>query len=1458
MRKIILLPILLIISMVLSFAQTTVWEYSQSLANYPPYLTTDHTQRGIAYGYFGGQEAVFVVSRAGGNWVFAVNAATGNIFDTLRTAGVSGGTYSLNDIDVDGDSNIFLCNLAVNPSTNIFKVYRYDAVNDTFKLVINFKQSMKRLGDKFTVTGKASDNSLTIWALGASSDSLYKFTTSDNGWTFTNQRIWLNNGTTGETVGNTPSICFNNDLSQFFVKGNGIGVKRFQADGTLIDVLSTGIVGSGSNAIRYYETSGRKYIATFVYGLGNENAWIVDITEGLANGRLASKTHSMNGGTHTNTNGVGDVAIRKNSDGTYRLFVLATNNGIGAYDCGFIKAPYVGNYYIPKGSNAKGFDNLKAGVDSINVHGVTGTVNLLLDADTLRESSFTFNADLSVTNNVVVKPNTGKDVVLIVTPGASMGNGAQMIGFNKGFVTFDGSNDGSNSRNLIITTETNDARVPFGLNTANADTVILKNLIIKNLDNVTLNFRYGAVINDVDGVEGFQVENCQIGSPDRPVRRDGLAPWGSAGTLPTQFSFKDNEIYAGVRGITTFYLKNSEIIGNTINLIPTGQTGGTDAYNHGIYITGAQGEINITDNIINCLSPTTVTTSYLIGIAFAGNGTEVTDVINVFNNMINVSAATETRPVYGIGLRSANAMGNLKIYHNTIQINDNSSGLVSYGIGNHTNGTGSVNIDLKNNIIINNHTSNDLSAAIGLIPVTTVLNSNYNVLLSDSILVNFQGTTYTDLASWQTASGQDLNSRSKNVEFVSATDLHLTGASDGDVELGGIPLAEVTTDIDGDTRSTSAPYMGADEASTPLTPLWTIAAAKYDGDGDFYPDLLNDTVTVRGVVTTPNFTTNGFYFIQDETGGIPLYCNSALKNGALNLGDYVEVTGKLIQYKGLAEIQPPHIDGVTDTVIVLSTGNALPAPDTITIAQLKGNGEYYEGRLITIENLVSLPGQTWPNAGSNATIKYTDGTDTLDVFIDKETDVDGAGFPLEPTTITGVGSQYTSKVPADNGYQLMPRFLTDFEWIVPEPDTLYTKWEMVAGGLYPFLSTTDNGCRGLAYNPVTNHLIAVSRTSGNNAYVIDANNGELLKTLNMTGVDWQGTYAVNNISIAEDGAIYICNMFYGDPPSVPAIIYKWADEDATPKRVFRGNLEKRFGDVIKVVGSGNNTLIYLSGSQSCDRIWVFNTTDGDTFNVFKTIPVSITGEPQGYARGGIAPESADTNANVWIKGGGTPLQKLGPDGTVLATVDVSLVAGGYWTIDFLKTSTNKKLLAVGVGSGAGYLTNRIFDVTASDVPVPLYVGTFSHTYINNGNGTGRVQLHEDNTGAINLYVLNTNNAIGKFSTDTTYVEPWNGTEIKESNLLPTEYALLQNYPNPFNPTTTINFDLRINGKVSLKIYNVLGQEVATLVDRDMNAGTHKVNFDASNLASGVYIYRIYVKGIDGSEFIKAQKMMLLK
>ena len=97
------------------------------------------------------------------------------------------------------------------------------------------------------------------------------------------------------------------------------------------------------------------------------------------------------------------------------------------------------------------------------------------------------------------------------------------------------------------------------------------------------------------------------------------------------------------------------------------------------------------------------------------------------------------------------------------------------------------------------------------------------------------------------------------------------------------------------------------------------------------------------------------------------------------------------------------------------------------------------------------------------------------------------------------------------------------------------------------------------------------------------------------------------------------------------------------------------------------------------------------------------------------------------------------------------------------------------------------------------------------------------------------------------------SEAIEIEVLPVKYQLDQNYPNPFNPTTTIKFSLPQAGKVRLDVYNLLGELITTLVNKNFEAGFQSVQFNASNLASGIYIYRL-----SSNSFSQVRKMMLLK
>ena len=101
------------------------------------------------------------------------------------------------------------------------------------------------------------------------------------------------------------------------------------------------------------------------------------------------------------------------------------------------------------------------------------------------------------------------------------------------------------------------------------------------------------------------------------------------------------------------------------------------------------------------------------------------------------------------------------------------------------------------------------------------------------------------------------------------------------------------------------------------------------------------------------------------------------------------------------------------------------------------------------------------------------------------------------------------------------------------------------------------------------------------------------------------------------------------------------------------------------------------------------------------------------------------------------------------------------------------------------------------------------------------------------------------------------TEVK-SETLPVHSSLQQNYPNPFNPTTSINFSLSHDSWVNLKVYNILGQEIAVLFNNRTSAGTHSVNFSADKLPSGIYLYKLKASEINGTTFTSVKKMFLEK
>ncbi|MBL1214443.1 MAG: T9SS type A sorting domain-containing protein [Ignavibacteriae bacterium] len=202
--------------------------------------------------------------------------------------------------------------------------------------------------------------------------------------------------------------------------------------------------------------------------------------------------------------------------------------------------------------------------------------------------------------------------------------------------------------------------------------------------------------------------------------------------------------------------------------------------------------------------------------------------------------------------------------------------------------------------------------------------------------------------------------------------------------------------------------------------LLTVAQAREDLDMDLVPDRLGDTVTVQAMVISPNYqTTNHSYYLHDGTAGITTFM-AGTTNPELQLGDIGYVTGVIGHFNGLTQLQPL----AEYSFVFISSGNPVPDPPVITIAQYLANPEMYESSLVGFMNLSKVSG-TWPASGSSATIQVSDGIDTVDLRIDSDTDIDGSPEPAWPVDIIGLGSQYDSSPPYDGGYQILPRYYAD-------------------------------------------------------------------------------------------------------------------------------------------------------------------------------------------------------------------------------------------------------------------------------------------------------------------------------------------------------------------------------------------------------------------------------------------------
>jgi predicted GH43/DUF377 family glycosyl hydrolase len=592
-----------------------------------------------------------------------------------------------------------------------------------------------------------------------------------------------------------------------------------------------------------------------------------------------------------------------------------------------------GTYTIGTGGN---FATIQEAFDKLSTDGIAGEVILELidNLYTAPTDSFGFHLEgpilgAGLGSRVTIKPAQNKNVTI-------EGIGFEVMSLtNASFITLDGNQLTGNSTLTFHAIYNNQ----FSWNSCldfwnNSDHNIIQNITFICED-----------VNGYGGGPGFwTLTNNNNTAPDSNLIQNNFIPkTGNAIYISSNNStarakgniIRDNLIGSETDslinwGIQVEHCQNTIIENNIIQNIKAPKTIG-EILNLGINSYSGDGDI-IRNNVIHNMKSSIGYSC--VGILLSG-GSGSNNM--VYNNMvydIQSSSTQSNSRVTGIQIWNQT---NPKIYYNTVYLSGaganhaGSAALYIYG-----GFSGSTGVDVKNNIFINTRDESPYFATAIYDYSASNLTSDYNDLYSNNYLVRIGGTNYNTLAEWQ-ATGHDINSVNKPVNFVSATDLHLTGLSNGDIDLAGIPIAGITTDIEGDTRNSSFPYKGADEASVSL-PVelksftaqaenqkvilrWTTATELNNNGFEIQRKVAESDFATIGFVRGEGTTTNQIeysYIDKDLTDGKYFYRLKQFDfNGSYEFSNVIEVDVRSLNEYVLEQNYPNPFNPTTTIGYVL-------------------------------------------------------------------------------------------------------------------------------------------------------------------------------------------------------------------------------------------------------------------------------------------------------------------------------------------------------------------------------------------------------------------------------------------------------------------------------------------------------------------------------------------------------------
>lgn len=597
-----------------------------------------------------------------------------------------------------------------------------------------------------------------------------------------------------------------------------------------------------------------------------------------------------------------------------------------------------GDYYIPQGSNPQGFATLADAISSINANGCSGNVVFYIDGDLseIGANLSIYNATLSATNNLTIKPAATKTPTVTFSGCTATAGATQYTGFaisNTSYITIDGSNtlngvtkdltflmnDGTNGRNIIQL---------YG----NCDNVTIKNMNISYKSPMsTANTTRGIYLNgqSTGACDNFTVNNCTIGSQTlTPYYAVSVTGSSGSSIYCTNVSVLNNILYGRIRPVYLYYVgttgTTSEIKNNII--FTYGGTNATTTYT--ILFNTWNGTINISNNILPTITTNNTVTNGIYGVS--GLTAQTGAICNINNNFIGgelVFSGSGIPTVVSLMYLQDNATYN--VYHNTFIYPSVDKGAERSCL--HISGSSAI-VNLQNNILVNN---TDNAAAYTIWKSNGTLSTDYNNLYVSGTNANIGyvgSAAKKTLANWQAAVvGYDVHSVSKSVSFTSSTDLHLVDPSIGDYDLTGTPISGITTDIDGNTRDALFPYMGADEnttyylhSKTPRTVPMTAAVNNATAFG------------TKGVLGTDGDAT--FYAHWDAT-----YLYLGWSGGKTKYSSDM--------YYAVIDTDPDGSNGTDNTVNGVSFLNGAPNPDFYVVYE---NNESFYGLPVTNGNAFEI------------------------------------------------------------------------------------------------------------------------------------------------------------------------------------------------------------------------------------------------------------------------------------------------------------------------------------------------------------------------------------------------------------------------------------------------------------------------------------------------------------------------